>query len=326
MRPLLPSLAPLDDQALLAELPRLAQLERSSTVELVARLAELDQRRLYLTLGFHSLYSYCASVLKLTDGEAYNRIEAARAVRRQPELLDRLADGSLSLTTLRIVARNVSDDDKTLLEAASGKSRREVEKLVVARLPEQPPVFSVRKLPELPPSRRPVVAPVSADQYRITITASQEMKDLLTRAQDLLRHQIPDGDPAQVLYQGLWVLVDKLERTKLGGAGSKRKVRPTRPGSRHVPALVRRAVWKRDGGRCAFGARGGQRCAERGGLEFHHIDPWALGGEPSVRNISLRCRAHNAYESELWFGSREPASSSFRDEVSSGSIGAGCSS
>src|SRR5262245_16171616 len=149
MRPLLPHLAPLDDKALLAELPRLARSERSATVELVARLAELDERRLYLGLGFPSLFAYCTSVLKLSEHEAYNRIEAARAVRRQPELLDRLADGSLSLTTLRVVERHVSDGDQTLLEAASGKSRREVERLVAARLPEQPAVSSVRKLPEL---------------------------------------------------------------------------------------------------------------------------------------------------------------------------------
>jgi hypothetical protein len=61
-------------------------------------------------------------------------------------------------------------------------------------------------------------------------------------------------------------------------------------------------VWKRDGGRCAFVAKDGRRCAETGGIEFHHIDPYALGGEATVGNISLRCRAHNAFEAEAWFG------------------------
>src|SRR4029453_6734478 len=152
----LPPLAPLDDQALLAELPRLARSERSATVALVARLAALatppaqpDPRRLYLAAGFSSLFAYCTTVLRLSEGEAYNRIEAARAVRRLPELLDRLLDGSLNLTTLRLVAPHVSDDDRELLEAAAGKSKRQVEELVVARLPEQPTVSSLRKLPDL---------------------------------------------------------------------------------------------------------------------------------------------------------------------------------
>jgi len=63
----------------------------------------------------------------------------------------------------------------------------------------------------------------------------------------------------------------------------------------------------RDSGRCAFVARDGRRCDERGRLEFHHIDPYALGGEATVRNISLRCRAHNAHEAVAWFGSRDAA-------------------
>ena len=80
------------------------------------------------------------------------------------------------------------------------------------------------------------------------------------------------------------------------------------PGSRHIPAGVKREVWRRDEGRCAFvGARG--RCAERGFLEFHHVVPFAAGGAADATNIELRCRAHNVYEADLFFGAevaREP--------------------
>jgi 5-methylcytosine-specific restriction endonuclease McrA len=68
-----------------------------------------------------------------------------------------------------------------------------------------------------------------------------------------------------------------------------------------VPAAVRRAVWSRDEGRCAFvGADG--RCDERGFLEIHHVVPFADGGPTSVANLQLRCRSHNACEAERWFG------------------------
>jgi len=30
--------------------------------------------------------------------------------------------------------------------------------------------------------------------------------------------------------------------------------------------------------------------------------PFADGGEPITTNIQLRCRAHNAYEGDEWFG------------------------
>jgi 5-methylcytosine-specific restriction endonuclease McrA len=72
-------------------------------------------------------------------------------------------------------------------------------------------------------------------------------------------------------------------------------------GSRHVPSAAKREVWARDGGQCAFvGAAG--RCTETGFLEYHHVVPYADGGEATTANIQLRCRAHNAYEAGEWFG------------------------
>ena len=68
---------------------------------------------------------------------------------------------------------------------------------------------------------------------------------------------------------------------------------------RHVPAAVKRVVWARDAGRCAFVGVDG-RCAETGFLEYHHVVPFAAGGPTSVTNLELRCRAHNEYEATLF--------------------------
>lgn len=79
----------------------------------------------------------------------------------------------------------------------------------------------------------------------------------------------------------------------------------TTSGSRHIAACVRRAVWRRDEGRCAFvGPQG--RCTATAFLEFHHIVPFAAGGTATVENIELRCRAHNQREAELYFGTQLP--------------------
>ena len=52
-------------------------------------------------------------------------------------------------------------------------------------------------------------------------------------------------------------------------------------------------------------AEGGRRCEERGFLEFHHVEPYAVGGEATVSNVELRCKNHNAHEAELYFGPRD---------------------
>lgn len=40
-------------------------------------------------------------------------------------------------------------------------------------------------------------------------------------------------------------------------------------------------------------------------LEYHHVVPFAAGGETSAKNLELRCRGHNQYEAEKYFGSLE---------------------
>ena len=138
----------LSDDELLRRVRLLATREREATVELVAHLAELDKRKLYLAHGYSSLFSYCTEVLRLAEHAAYNRIEAARASRRFPAVLDRLARGSLNLSTLRLLAPHLTlENHASVLDDAAGKSKREVE-LLVARLAPHPDVpASVRRLP-----------------------------------------------------------------------------------------------------------------------------------------------------------------------------------
>ena len=137
---------------------------------------------------------------------------------------------------------------------------------------------------------------------------SAEARARLDRARDLLRHVVPSGDPAAIVDRALTVLVERLEASRRAAA-RRAQVRPRATTTRrYVPASVRRAVWARDEGRCAFvGATG--RCLETGWLELHHVVPFARGGPTTAENLELRCRAHNAYEAEQEFGVRVPVSS-----------------
>jgi hypothetical protein len=74
------------------------------------------------------------------------------------------------------------------------------------------------------------------------------------------------------------------------------------PRSRTVPREVKREVWRRDAGQCAFVSPTGRRCTEGTFLEFHHLQPFARGGPATIENIALRCSRYNQYEAELIFG------------------------
>src|SRR5262249_10261789 len=124
-----------------------------------------------------------------------------------------------------------------------------------------------------------LIQPLARDRYHVHFTAGVSLRDKLQRAQDLLRHAIPTGDPAEVIERALDALIETVSKEKYAATDSPpahrggRKGSGPAPGSRHVPAEVRRAVLARDGERCAYIAPDGRRCHERAFLEFHHVKP-----------------------------------------------------
>ena len=303
--------AQLNDKELLAEVKRLAEHERVATADLIATLAEFDARRLYLGEGCSSLFSYCTHALHLSEHAAYGRIEAARAARRHPVILDMLATGLVNLTTVCLLAPHLTEENHVeVLHAAHYKSKREAEHLVASLRPQPAVPSVVRKLPARvsspargaatsaartpdnppvgrpapaaePPARLPVVAPLAPERYKVQFTVTRETYDKLRRAQDLLRHTIPTGDPAAIFDRALTLLLKEAERTKLAAAARPRVSAPPKEGSRHLPAAVKREVWARDAGQCAFVGTHG-RCTEHGFLEFHHVVPFAAGGPATI--------------------------------------------
>ena len=324
-------LAQLSDEALLAETTRVAAEERRSTADLLALLIEVERRSLHLALGCASLFVYCTRALRLSEQAAYSRITAARAARRFPVLLDLLTEGELTLSSVGLLAPHLTDENlEPLLEAARCKSTREVERLLACLHPQPDIAASLRAVPaprsapietaapallELaalpltttspprpaapPAPARPVLAPLGPKSYFLKLTIGQETHDKLQRVRALVRHSVPDGDLATIVDRALTLLLKKAERTKHAETSRPRRpARALKTTGRHVPASVKRAVWRRDGGSCAFIGSAG-RCGETAFLEFHHVVPFAEGGKTDASNLELRCRHHNAHEAAV---------------------------
>jgi hypothetical protein len=314
-------------------LASLARSGRETTVGLVTHLAEFEARDLHLAAGFPSLFAYCTEVLRLSEHEAYHRILAARTARTHPRILVMLREGRLNLTIVRLIAPLLREANANqVLDEAAGLSKRQVQELVARHAPQPDVPASVRKLPARiqptptasaapvaptpsvvscapaapvavpPPARPAVVRPLAPERYEVRFTASAETCAKLRRAQDLLRHAVRDGDTAAIVDRALTLLVADLEKKKFAITDRPRSGSRRSGSARRPPADVRRRVSRRDADRCAFVSKDGRRCEERGFLEFHHVIPFAMGGETTVDNIQLRCRAHNAYEAGLFYG------------------------
>src|SRR5439155_14105820 len=155
------ALADLPDRDLLAAVSRSLSAEREATALLVAHLGEIDDRKLYAAEAFGSMFEFCVEPLHMAEHAAYNRIAAARAARRFPVVLEMLADGSVHVTAVRLLAPHLTlENHRELLASARHKSRREVEKIVAALSPQPPVPSSIRKLPArtLPAMLQPLAA------------------------------------------------------------------------------------------------------------------------------------------------------------------------
>jgi len=334
----------LSNKELIAALPLLVQRESQAIAELVAHLAEVDARRLYRDQAVPSMHQYCVDALHLSEGATYKRITAARTARRFPLILEMLADGMLHLSAVCLLAPHLTEKNHApLLEAAVHLSKRRIELLLAERFPKPDVPQSIRKLPvqkpqpamvfpspapfpnaapppepsnppapvpalpaaaPAPPPRPAVVAPLTPERFKLQLTISRRTRERLEEARDLLAHQVPDGDLAEVVDRALDALVRELRRKKYAETEAPRKPKLVEEegGTRHIPNHVKREVAMRDGHQCTFVAENGQRCPARGKLEFHHVDPQAKGGPPTLTNITLHCRVHNGHAAEADFG------------------------
>src|SRR3990172_9012086 len=153
--------------------------------------------------------------------------------------------GSVTLTTVGLLAPHLTaENHRDLLERAWGKSKRAVEELLAALAPQPPVPAVVRRLPTPrfssaasaltaappPPQGRPAtVAPVAPARYKVQFTATAETYEKLRLAQDLLRHQIPDGDLDQVLSRALTALLEQLARERFAATDRPPRRRPAGP-------------------------------------------------------------------------------------------------
>jgi len=245
----------LSDHELLARLDALAGQERESAAELVAHLAALDARpSLYAALGYGSLFGYCTHALRLSEDAACTRIEAARACRSFPMILEDLAAGTLTLTAVRLLRRHLTGENHlAVLERARGRSSREIEVLIAHLAPRPDAVSLIRRLPSpgaestmtvpsallpspvagavSPPMIRstppPVIRPTAPRRYRVQFTIGEETHDMLRRLQALLCREIPGGDPAVIFDRAVALLLADVERRKLGAVQRPRIRRAT---------------------------------------------------------------------------------------------------
>jgi hypothetical protein len=387
----------LADDQLLSGLARIVGRRNQITAEFLAYLAELDERQLFLDLGYSSLFEYCVEKLGLCESTAGRHIAAARVCRNHPAVFAMVASGALHASALSLMKKHLTRENADeLFELCSRRSARQAEELLAARFPRPDVRDLVRRLPTrtgatldvgssveqsaaTAPSCEPAqdstpveaevetisidalslsssaesakghedtlqhrpsgptgsaaskarrIEPLSADRFGVHFTADGEFCALLERVRGLAGHRLPSGDLMILLKRGLEAYERELEKERFAvGRKTRRssqveslpetpdpdpnpspslapKPTPNPKRRRRYPAEVARAVFERDGKQCTYVSPDGRRCPTRRCLELDHVDPFSEGGKETMKNLRLRCQAHNQWYARRYFGSK----------------------
>ncbi|HUL57978.1 MAG TPA: HNH endonuclease [Anaeromyxobacteraceae bacterium] len=149
---------------------------------------------------------------------------------------------------------------------------------------------------------------VSRDEWSLRVTIDGALKADLETLASLLSHKLRRTDLAAVLREAVRYAIEKHGRRRGAVPPSRKRKRAAHSGedipdrSRLIPAEVKRAVYERDQGCCAFVGKDGRRCGSRWQLEFDHVPPLSQGGRSTVDGTRLACRKHNFFHAEKTHG------------------------
>ena len=317
-----PSLTSGSDDALLKRVDAVVSNIRRETAQLLVLLIEVEDARADLRAGYPSMFEFCVRRLGLSEGETYRRLAAAAVVRKIPKLLPYIQRNEVHLSRIALLREHLTADNlEELLTATRGMSNFQVQEVIAGRSPKPDVPGRMRKLPAIDtenavnPAVRPSVEPRAEDRYRLQVTISREVRDMIERARDRMSHVIPNGDLSALVEAAFRALDEKLERKRFGETSRepKKKAPKEKPGVKKAKAKskakstgpsdeTRRRVFKRDGEQCTYRSADGRRCSSRKCLELDHIISRAKGGSDDEDNLRVRCRAHNGLHAEDTFG------------------------
>jgi hypothetical protein len=143
---------------------------------LLAHLAELEARGIHRQRACPSLINYCIYELRMSEDEAFRRVQAARIARKFPILLSRVAAGEIHLTGVLLLGPHLTEENQLeALARAKHRTKKEITRLVrmLDPLPNVPAVIE-----PLGPVPIGLLAPRDATWRRMATACAGPVREL----------------------------------------------------------------------------------------------------------------------------------------------------
>lgn len=250
------------------ELLKLRAKEKQITSQILSKLQEVEDHRVYLQMGYSSLFDYLVRGLGYSETTAYQRQACLRLTKEVPEIKEKLDHGTLSVSAVTAVYKHIrkqsTSKKREVLMKIENKSSREVKRMFA-------------------PLAKPVRIKKTEykDKVHIRLELSHEQNQKLEKLKALRSHQ-----------GGLEELVEKMIDRELTAYENARP-RASRGSSnpRYISKRLRNAVLQKANYKCQK-----PNCQERHFLQIDHIIPVRLGGKAEIENLQVLCGAHNRFK------------------------------
>ncbi|MGE5085193.1 MAG: hypothetical protein ACM3MG_02770 [Bacillota bacterium] len=190
-------LAKISNHELLNRMNKLVQSERKLTHVILCHINEVESRRLYAELGFDSMFKYLTRHCGYGEDSAYRRLQAARLLKKTPEVAQKLENGTLNLTQLTQVQKCLKQEIKVGVSIGSEQTLHILEQI------ENKSSFETKKVLAVefnqPIQTHEVVKPQRDESVRLEVTFTDGQMKTLEQVKALLSHTLPDGNWADVI-------------------------------------------------------------------------------------------------------------------------------
>jgi len=279
------------NQELVKYVETLVKVERRISVKILRHLIEIEKRRIHLDMGYASLFVFLTKHLKYSEGSAYRRIEAMKLLRDVPDLGNKIAVGSISVTVAAEVSRLVKikkiknkETKQKLINLFSNKNKKEVEEEIAKIAPKA--------------AKKEKLISINSEESHLEVTVSKELRKKLEKLKALLSHKNPSLKMSGVLEVMADIALKQLEKRtspEIARASNNPKK------SRYIPAKTKRIIFQRAKHQCEFTAQD-KRCESKHFLEIDHKHSYSHGGGNETQNLQLLCRQHNQRKAEIEHG------------------------
>jgi hypothetical protein len=289
----------LEDKALIKSTEALVQKEREIVESLIWHLEEINNRKLYISMGYESLYKCLVYHFKMSESTAYGRLTVLELIKEIPTITEDLKSGELNITNLRATKAFINKYEKENHEVLTSEDKLELIEKIKNKTQDEVKEYFAQIHPTM---ALPIDQIKYLDQNHVQLQATIK-KDLLEKIEylkSLISHQNINPTYEELLSLAFDAAIEKEEKKK--GLRVKSEKVTTQSFGSETPRIfsrpLKRVSFQRSNHECEHINTNGTKCTSRFQLQFDHIIPFSKGGKSNAKNIQVLCRVHNNYKSD----------------------------